>query len=364
MNDRPYDINEQAERGPREDPADFDCYDQVGGEGPSTMDRDKAQPSEADNLVQLEARRSPWIPRPLDNTAMKSYMECPRKYYYSMVRHKRSKGPERPALAYGSVWHTIMETHYKTGGDARAVVEAAHAAWKPHDSPEDHRTLERACMEYGKFIQTYGDFETEARNWGRTVGYPENPIVELPCEIWWPGAPHPYAGKIDRIFELNGLFYIEDHKSTSAMGPTYFKQFDPSNQMMGYDWLGGLLSGLPIAGVRINAHAVLKTTSKFERQTIPFSPQRLEEWAKNYGVWARRIERSHELLTLQSKKLNIDMDQVLLEAFPHNFEACAGKYGQCGYTDVCTYPAEMREDVLDGMDENPWNPLNPDGDET
>lgn len=308
--------------------------------------------------------QSTWIPRPIDNTALDAYMSCARKFYYSMVRNRRGGGPLSPALNYGTTWHAMLEAHYKTGGDEQAVVNAAVAAWKPIENPEDHRTLQRAITEYSKYLERWGSHEEEQHGWGRTVGFPEEPIVEIPAVFSWPGAHHPYTGKIDRIFELNGLYYVEDHKTTSALGATYFRQFDPSNQMMGYAWLAQLLTGKPIAGVRINAHAVLKASSKFERQTIMFSPDRLQEWSENLEVWTRKIEESYKTLATVDDPENGAPERSLNSAFPHNFNACAGKYGQCAYTSVCTMPINLRERVLEfEYAEKEWNPLNPSGDD-
>jgi hypothetical protein len=365
--DRPYDPNSQLNE--RDEPTTFEALDeeQGGGSGPSTMDKTSANAFNFDGPTAppapTSASRHPSIPRSIDNTALDAYMSCPRKFYYGMVAHRRGRVGMTlpPPLAYGTTWHAIMEAHYKTGGDIGAVTDAAFLSWRPHNQPEDHRTLERCIMEYGKFLQRYGDHDQETKAWGLTIGYPDSPVVELPAEIWWPGAAHPYTGKIDRIYENQGLYYVEDHKTTSALGPTYFRQFDPSNQMMGYAWLAQKLTGLPIAGVRINAHAVLKGSSKFERQTIMFSPERLEEWAANLNEWIERIASS--FVDLNPAGPPVVHDDALLRAFPHNFNACAGKYGQCIYTDVCTMPLRSRGRVLENDFElHPWNPLNPDED--
>lgn len=314
-----------------------------------------------EQLVQLQ--RAPHIDRSIDNTALQSYMECPRKYLYSMVLHRRKKGLTKPALAYGTTWHAMMEAHYKTGGNHDAVLRAAYMSWQPHDNPDDHRTIERALSAYEAFLKHYGDHETETRHHGKTVGFPENPIIEAPTELWWPGALHPYTGKIDRVFENAGLYYVEDHKTSSALGPYYFRQFDPSNQMMGYAWLAQKLTGLPIAGVRINAHAVLKRENKFERQTVMFSQQRLQEWAENLNMWVARIEESMRLFNL-TKVTPADEQRDRLIAFPHNFNACAGKYGACSYVDVCTMPPNVRQRVLENdFDYAPWDPMQIEGEE-
>jgi len=310
--------------------------------------------------LSLTPSRAAHIPRSLDNTALDLYMTCPRKYFYAMVLNRRKTGLTKPALAYGSCWHKILETHYKSGGDADLVRVAAITSWQEHDNPEDHRTVERALSSYEQYVARWGEHDKEVQGWGRTVGYPAAPMVEIATELSWPGALHPYTGKIDRIFEHQGLYFVEDHKSSSALGAYYFSQFDPSNQMMGYAWLAQLVSGHPIAGVRINAHGVLKTMSKFERQTVSFSPERLTEWGANLNAWVRRIDKSMAMIEFVTPP----PEETLLTAFPHNFNACAGKYGQCVYSDVCTMPARLRNKVLEAdFSEFPWNPLDPTGEE-
>lgn len=305
-------------------------------------------------LVQIE-RRSALIQRSIDNTALAMYMDCPRKYFYAMVLNRRRGGPLSPALAYGTVWHKILETHYRTGGDASAVRSSAIMAWQPHANPDDHRTLDRALSAYESYLARWGTHDEEIKGWGKTVGYPDSPVVENATELWWQGAPHPYSGKIDRVFEYQGLFYVEDHKTSSQLGSNFFQQFDPSNQMMGYAVLAQLLTGLPIAGVRINAHGVLKTQNKFERKIITYSQPRLREWQENYGRWIGKLDESYRLL---QPDLGPAIDDAVLEAFPHNFNACAAKYGQCVYADVCAQVPHVRPRILESeFEELPWDPM-------
>lgn len=308
-------------------------------------------------LVQIESRRSALIPRSIDNTALDMYMACPRKFYYGMVLNRRRGGPLSPALAYGTTWHKILETHYRKGGDAAAVRSAAIMSWQPHSNPDDHRTLDRALSAYDAYVERWGTHDVEMKGWGRTVGYPDSPVIENATELWWPGAPHPYAGKIDRVFEHQGLYFVEDHKTSSQLGAQFFNQFDPSNQMMGYAVLAQMLTGLPIAGVRINAHGVLKTQNKFERKIIPYSQPRLLEWQANYNEWVLKLEHSYSWLGGQDG-MTMGNTETALHAFPHNFNACAAKYGQCTYAEVCANAPHIRGRILEtDFEELPWDPM-------
>lgn len=307
----------------------------------NTGDAAAEHPAPAEPLVQLEApRRSPHIPRSLDNTALADYMACPFKYYAGMVLHRRRAGAPSPAISAGTAWHAGLEAHFKTGGNRDAVQRAIVMAWEQHDRPEDHRTVERVLASYDQYIDYWGSHDQDAARSGRTVGFPDNPLVEIPVELSWPGALHPYTGRIDRIYEHNGLYYVEDHKSTSQMGTYYFHQFDPDNQMMGYAALAEILTGLPIAGVRINAVCFLKGSTKFAREVISFSKERLAHWRENYNMWVQLIEQAYAN-----------------DFWPHNFKSCSGKYGACQYTPVCSSSPHRRMQVLEmEYEEKPWEP--------
>lgn len=282
----------------------------------------------------------PIIDRPIDNTAMTLFMKCPRKYDFAMRRHRRHSGVTAPALAYGTAWHKMMEIHYRTGGlDQDLVFMALHKSWEDHGKADDHRTVDRCWMEYENYVKHYG---LPADEEAQTVGFPETPLVEISANVIWPGGAHAYAGKLDRIILHQGQYYVEDHKTTTRMGDYYFKQFELSNQMMGYVWIARkLYPSIKVAGVRINGHCVLTKSSKFRRQTISFSDDRLEEWAENYNNWIGKITQAY---------VNND--------FPGNYSECDGKYRQCEYAEVCSLPPRFRDQSLeDDYDYLPWNPL-------
>lgn len=317
-------------------------------------DDDFAVDNAATNTELVQIRRSPWIPRPIDNTALADYMACPRKFFYGMVLNRRRSGATAPALAFGTSWHSALEAHYKTGGDRSAVELAILTSWEQHDRPDDHRTVQRVLSCYEQYCDYWGDHAQDSARNGRTVGFPENPMVEIPVEIAWPGGAHPYTGKIDRIIEINGLYYVEDHKTTSQLGAQYFQQYDPNNQMMGYAWLAQKLTGLRIAGVRINALGVLKTQTKLAREIVSYSKERLEEWGANYNSWVERLESSYRMVAEFNANRTGEDDPspeaaraVVLRAFPHNFMACSGKYGMCQYASACSFQPARRDYVLE-----------------
>ena len=296
------------------------------------------------------------IGRTIDNTALAAFMTCPRKYYYSMMLHRRRDGVPTPSLCYGSGWHVAMETHYKAPAELTKaelidlVRGEVGRRWTGSTDNQDYRTFDRCIVEYERYLDKYGLPWNEP---GKTLGWPSNPMVEIAIELPVPGARHPYTGKLDRILDANGQYLIEDHKTASMLRNDYFKGFEMDNQMIGYAVLAELATGVLIAGVRINAHIIRKSDSVFERRTVPFTQERLRAWNKNYDRWLRRIENSvSEAIALKAESLDP------ADAFPQNFAACAGKYGMCTYADVCSMPPRLQEITLETYyNELPWNPL-------
>lgn len=304
------------------------------------------------SLAELSSTRHlPIIQRPIDNTALTDYMTCPRKYLYGMVLNRRGSGEHTTAaLNYGTAWHKALETHYRYAQDQdnfslRELVElAVMKVWKDCGDPEDFRTLDRLMIEYDKYVKHYGlPHEEEAK----TVGWPKQPLLEISTELTWPGAAHPYTGKIDRIIEHHGQLFVEDYKTASRLESNYFLQWALSNQMTGYAYMAGLVAGKQISGVRINLHVIRTKDSVFERQTLLFNKERLAHWAENYNTWIRRMEQDY-----------IRWENGETEAFPHNFSACSGKYSMCPYTAVCGTVPRLRMAALEqDFEVNPWNPL-------
>src|SRR5215203_347386 len=303
----------------------------------------------------------PLIDRPVDATALAEYMTCPRAYYYSMVEHRRGEG-RKPALTFGAAWHKAMELHYRTDGDESAVFTGVALAWEDHEAAGDYRSLERVLIDYRKYLAFYGKPSKEE---GKTIGWPEQPLLEITAELSGGGLINPYTGKLDRLFEMDGLVYVEDHKTTSRLDKYYFMQFDLSQQMMGYALLAKLL--LPdriVAGVRINVSHVLTSKTEFHRQLLTFSPDRIREFVHNTNVQTARLQRDYATLSGE-REVAVDMfhGDGVSYAFPGHYgdNGCSRKFGACAFTGVCSSAPRARRHILNTeFQVNRWNPLEAD----
>lgn len=293
----------------------------------------------------------PVIDRLLDNTALDAFLRCPQLYYLSYVRHYRGKG-KRIALDYGNLWHSIMEWHYKTDGDEPLVYTKVALKWKDAiPASDDHRTFDRAWDDYKLYRERWGYVPSKDEAY-KTVGFLSgNPIIEVFLNLTWPGCPHPYGGKIDRICEnADGEILVDDHKTNSKdgqLGPYYFNQFQLDNQFLGYTQLASLVTGRPVAGVRCNAYAVLKTKTAFARQIFRFLPHVMEQWREDYGYVIARLEEAYRS-----------------GVWHRNYRGCTTKYGSCSMVEVCKARPDVRERILEqDFEVRPWNPAEVAGDD-
>jgi hypothetical protein len=275
--------------------------------------------------------------RILDNTAVSAYMKCPRMYLNSMVRHRR-RDFGKAALSYGKAIHKGFEILYKTHDLdlAIAVMQQQYSEALPDDG-SDYRTISRATLTMEKWIEYWGH---PAASNEHTVGYPATPAVELSTNVVLPLVNLPYAVRIDRIFEMDGGFYIEDHKTSSQFGATFYNEFELSGQMKGYARAAELLIGKPIRGVRINAVVTRKRDEEFDRRILYFTPGVLENWELTHKMWHDRIQRSHA-----------END------WPQSWAACSSKYGMCTYSEICSLdPAYEEQALATDFDIFPWDP--------
>lgn len=299
----------------------------------------------------------PAINRPLDNTALSAYMACPREYYFGMVLHRRADGGRSPALAYGGAMHKLLELHYK--GTPPELAELIVRGWwekNGHADETDYRTLARALLDFERYRKHWG--MTPELEQGRTLGFPDEPMVEISVDTMGTGLIHPYAGKIDRIIDLAGQFFVEDHKTTSRLDKNYFSSFELSQQMMGYTYLAQqLMPGVKIAGVRLNVIHVLKDKTNFERQLFSWTREQISEWVDNTNNWMHRLNRDSDEWLLTYGGDNVPQPGQPWPIAHYGDNGCARKYGLCQYHRVCSVAAPFRHRVLEELPVNPWNPM-------
>lgn len=298
----------------------------------------------------------------IDNSSLEKFTTCPRSAQYYII-DKIEGANERTAPAFGGKIHKILEARYKDHvnfmpqepgrkGTTEIMQEVAAVEFKDWTPPDDDfRTYATALQ----FIDLYNTtYPVEAFD---IYKLPDGkPAIEMPfavplgeielhdgknIKIIW-------TGRIDMVYQRESRLYVMDHKTTSVMGPSYFKEFELSSQVHGYVWATQQLTGQRIDGFVVNALAMRKPTKTgkaFEllRHIVPIDQSLVEEWKSDtltiISDFVNMAERSH---------------------FPKHTKWCVGKYGVCEYATVCGLPPTQRDSILYSPAYRPvtWSPLN------
>lgn len=284
----------------------------------------------------------------IDNFALTMFQSCPIKYFLRMregwtIRRKSA------ALGFGGAIHEGLAEWYRTGSEAKSLI-AINAKWPDGLPVDDYRTKQKCIEVMRAYIREY-----PAESFTPVQG-PNGPLIEvaftlplglyLPCDECWdsdeslPTDPHcsncgkqkeiiEYGGITDGLVDFTGSVYILEHKSTSQLGSNYFNQFRPNNQVSGYVWGAGELSGKRVGGALINAIGVFKASaSRFERQITVRDPEEIEEWKSSVYATCVAIKRCERT-----------------GVWPLHTVACT-MYGRCEFHMIHELPQEKQRTAL------------------
>jgi len=129
-----------------------------------------------------------------------------------------------------------------------------------------------------------------------------------------------FAGRIDMTIEWMKRIYVLDHKTTRALGKTFFQSFRPDIQFDGYCYAVKEMYG-DCAGALINALQVAKTKNNLER----YISDRVD----------RDFDRFVDMFTRKAKRTQYLLDKPM-EEWEMNSTACS-HWGECEYRDICLY---------------------------
>lgn len=291
-----------------------------------------------------------------DSTSLGALKRCPRYYYYTIIAGWDS--PEESVhLRFGIEYHRALENYdisrAKGVKHDDAVFDAVRALLiSVGDWDSDHKTKNRKSL-LRTVIWYLDKFKDDAAS--TVILANGKPAVEVSFRFaldWAPrGSNEPYllCGHLDRVVEFNGEVFVMDRKTTTYnLGPWYFNQFDPNNQMTLYSLAGRVVLNSPVRGIIIDAAKIGEEVTDYKRDFTFRSPEIIDEWLGELKYWFSLAE--------QFAQNNY---------WPKNDTAC-DKYGGCPFRSVCSKNASVRQNFLDGNFvqkpvEERWNPLVPRG---
>lgn len=303
------------------------------------------------------------------------HQTCPAKYDLRMNNGwtlRRRSG----ALGFGSAIHAGLaewyrHMHNKTTEERFAIAcKAITDGWDLNVPVDDWRTLAKCLSVFREYTIEY-----PTESWEMIGAAADRPVVEqtftlatgmyLPCGLSYldttlrehcdaighksdavctvcnaPREPIEYGGIFDGMVRFGGNVYALEHKSTSVMGDYYFNQFKPNNQVAGYIWASGQMSGLEVGGAIVNAIGVYKTgKTKFKRQVSTRDKLDIEMFLKN--VYATCCEiKQHQLTGF----------------YPQRTGSCT-QYGLCEFHQVHTLsdPAWQQKRLEQDYEQSKWD---------
>jgi hypothetical protein len=335
-----------------------------------------------------------------DATSLSMFKDCPRKYYYAIIKGYRPVTVAAP-LAFGGYLHAALETwdrnrvkgqdhetsvrnavrwllaetvtygvEYEetqrgfdvaTGTETetkfkvfiadddgpalaaltdeqRARCTRTHRPWHTSDPNRTRETLLRSFIWY---TEQFRDDNL------KTAILPDGkPALELSFRIELPltspdGKPYFWCGHIDKIAEMLSDFFIQERKHTkSTLGGYYFDKYSPSTQVTGYTFAGQIVLSKPVRGAIIDAVQVAQSFSRPGRSLQTRTRAQLDEWLRGQLYWIKQAEEC-----------------ARAEYWPLNEESCS-KFGGCQFRGICSKDPSIREMFLNNdFQVRHWNPL-------
>lgn len=257
----------------------------------------------------------------IDSTKLNAFQLCERKYDFVF---NQSWAPlEKPDyLEKGDLIHQMLKPYY--------ILRRSRSRWA--SNKRTHEDVIKACMRIGEYAaiqmqlhpddveETMFQFQEYCRfyehdGWDRIIAVEQAGSLVLYeddklCVI--------YEMKPDLVLQLDNGILPVDHKTAK-------QRKEPSrlaNQFIGYCW------GLHCNNITINKigfQKTLKPNERFQRYTLSYPDDVIQEWLENTLDWVSRLLHNNER-----------------GYWPANLTSC-DKWAGCVFQTVCVKEREARE---------------------
>lgn len=352
-----------------------------------------------DTKLQSGGVASPFLPGTKiqyawDSTSLGLFKTCPRLYQYTMIDgyvpksesvhlrfggeyhsalefydHARAKGIPHEDAIHDTIRETLLRTwDYVIDEATGEVIDSSPALPTGDDKATKYKNRNTLISLVIDYIDHFGP-DDPAQTYIKADG---QPAVELSFRFeldygpdaaagggtyknidgvhseYVPPYSQPYllCGHLDRVVDFNDQLLVMDRKTTTtSLGPYYFKQYEPNNQMSLYTIAGKVVLDSPIRGVIIDAAQILLTEPhRFVRGFTYRTEEQSEEWLANLEITLNDAEAF-----------------ATAEYWPMNDTAC-DKFGGCRFREICSKSPTVREKFLKSdfnkLEESErWNPL-------
>lgn len=292
----------------------------------------------------------------LDSTKIKTYMACPRKFFFSYVLGWNPQNTSHD-LVFGASVHSCLESIYrdwmKEGKGYRdeqllkglsRFVQTYREEFPPEtDSevgPKNPNSFARLLMLYAD-TYAHDNFEVLYTEIAGSI------CVGTSAE----GKQRDMYMVLDTVCRDQKGEFILEHKTSKWGTYLWSKSFEQSIQVGVGNHVLHCLYDKPY-GMVINGLLFRAKEPEFKRLPIPMSPLQMEDWLVTVNSYFDMIYRDLDKLTESTDK------EAVLKCFPKNETACLQFNRVCPYADVCQGCANPLRNVNPpiGFKQEYWDP--------
>lgn len=287
----------------------------------------------------------------LDSTKIKTYLECPRKFFYEYVVGWRPLEPNIH-LEFGKAWHLAMEHLLIKGYDDEALVEAftkLHNHYRIHFSevmddvyaPKNPVHAFKALRDYvNRYREEDKDEEVLYTEIAGTVPIRSDKVIYF---------------RMDSIIKKQGMFRSREHKTGTTVSRQWMDQWSLDIQTGIYNHvLHCLFPEDEVWGVEINGTFFQKKENKFQRVPARRTKKMMAVWFNLVNEVVDNIYKDYDILESGDN----DSDEVMC-CFHQNPTSCTNWFG-CRFHDYCiawSNPIRVVENEMpEGMHIEHWDP--------
>ncbi len=306
-----------------------------------------------------------------DASKIKTFMECPRKYFYNYVLGWEPEGINIH-LIFGSAWHEAMAVLLTKGYESEHINDAFNAFldyFRQYVAEEDDAIYSPKIPSraFNALIGYVNQWRSDDRD-VEVVTHNDQKMIEIGGQIALTNE-YQMAFKMDSILKDGSGVFSREHKTASS-AYNWMAQWDLSMQVGTYHFvLDCLYPENEVKGIQMNGTVFKKTKDNAKSDAIdPFrhfeylrgnifkTKEQMQNWYSNTVWWFDSIKQNFNALAECS-----DSDPTLF-CFPMNTTSC-GNWTGCKYKDFCVSwmnPLRHLDRLPIGYSVRFWNPLQED----
>lgn len=263
----------------------------------------------------------------VNNSRITAFQRCPRYYYHHFILNLIPKREAVP-LIVGRAVHSALAVFYSG----------------QKSSPEDHihetfnQTREKADWMAAELddLSKQEDYTIQMFRWYKEQ-YPREPWTPLAPEVegFVPLGPHQFYFRIDMLVSWLGHPWLFETKTTSQLGPVFFRKFRLDPQLSLYTYAAEQSLGVLPKGAIINA---IKKSRKLDR--AEFAREAITRTKPQLDLCvSQTIQQVNIMEMLAAKAIDLsakgDNDQAA-EMYQMHFNECVRYNRTCDYMELCS----------------------------